>query len=235
MIKALFFDVFGTLVDWRSSIKNCGENLNVVKKEDFSWELFAIKWRLKYSPILQAVNDKKLKWNILDELHKQTLDELIKDMKIKFLKESHCKILINCWHNLEGWADSSSSLSTLKNKFTTATLSNANISLQKKLLKNANFEFDFIFSAEHFKKYKPAKEVYLGAATYLNFKPKNCALVASHKNDLYAASKLGFYTIFIKRNNEYGNYKDLFKERKFKADITVESLNKLEHQLVNFN
>ncbi len=235
MIKVLFFDIFGTLVDWRSSIKNCGENLNVVKKEDFNWELFAINWRLKYNPILQDVNNKKLKWDILDELHKQTLDELIKDMKIKFLNENHRKILINCWHNLKGWSDSSSSLNILKNKFTTATLSNANISLQKKLLKNANFEFDFIFSAEHFKKYKPAKEVYLGAVTYINLKPKDCALVASHKNDLYAASKLGFYTIFVQRNNEYGNYKHLFKERNFQADITVQSLRYLEDELVNFN
>ncbi len=231
MIKVLFFDIFGTLVDWRSSITECGQNLGVIEKEKFNWELFTINWRLKYNPILKKVNNKKLKWNVLDELHKQTLDELIQEMQINFLKKKHRETLIDEWHKLKAWGDSSKSLRFLKNKFITATLSNANVSLQRKLLKNTKMEFDFIFSAEHFKKYKPAREVYLGAADYLNLKPKNCALVASHKNDLYAASECGFLTIFVQRNNEYGNYKSLFLEREFKADLQLDTLVNLEEKL----
>ena len=235
MIKALFFDVFGTLVDWRSSIINCGRKLNVAVAEDFNWELFAIKWRLKYNPILQKVNSKKLKWSILDDLHEQTLNDLIEEMQIDFLNKKHRFVLIKAWHNLATWPDSKSALKTLQHKYITATLSNANLSLQRNLLKNTELEFDFIFSAEHFKKYKPAKEVYLGAASYLNLNPKNCALVASHKNDLYAASNLGFFTIFINRYNEYGNFKKMFLEKKFNADITLANLNDLNKKMMDYN
>ena len=234
MIKAIFFDMFGTLVDWRGSIIDIAKKLKVRSFENINWELFVIRWRLKYNPVLNKVNRNILEWNLLDVLHRKTLDEVIKEMKIESLSEKDCEILVNSWHKLKGWKDSKEGLKSLKNKYATATLSNANVNLQKDLIKENGFEFDFLFSAEHFRKYKPAIEVYTGAASYLNLETGNCALVASHKNDLYAAAKLGFKTIFIERQQEYGNYKHLFKENNFEADIKLLSLNNIEMELKKF-
>ena len=113
----------------------------------------------------------------------------------------------------------------------TATLSNGNLLLQRNLVKNANLELNFLFSAENFKKYKPDLSVYLGAAETLKIKPAECALVASHKNDLKAASSAGFFTIFIKREKEYGNYCYKFPNTNFSADVEIDSLEKLSKEL----
>ena len=113
-------------------------------------------------------------------------------------------------------------------------MSNGNILLQKNLIKNAKLNFDFIFSAEHFKKYKPEKIVYLGATNFLNITPRDCALVASHKSDLLAAAKVGLRTIFINRANEYGRYKSKFKEASFNADINVNSLIEISGEIEKY-
>ena len=145
-------------------------------------------------------------------------------MNLYQITDKEKKYLISLWHQLDPWSDSSNGISKLNKNFITASLSNGNIKLQKDLIKYACLNFDFIFSAEHFKKYKPHKEVYLGAVKMLNLKIDQCTLVAAHKNDLSAAAKLGMNTIYINREAEYGKYKNLFKEENFKADLEVFSL-----------
>ena len=113
MIKAIFFDMFGTLVDWRGSIIDIAKKLKVRSFENINWELFVIKWRLKYNPILNKVNRNILEWNLLDVLHRKTLDEVIKEMKIESLSEKDCEILVNSWHKLKGWKDSKEGLKSL--------------------------------------------------------------------------------------------------------------------------
>ena len=207
MIKALFFDLFGTVFDWRSSIIAHAKLIKLSKNIKVDWEKLVISWRLKYQPIMEKVNKKKIPWKTLDELHDITLNEVCNEMKISFLTQKDKKKLIMLWHKLNPWNDSCEAINKLSESYITSSLSNGNILLQENLIENAKLKFDFIFSAEHFKKYKPEKVVYLGAANYLNLLPGECALVASHKSDLLAASKLGFNTIFINRKNEYGSYK----------------------------
>ena len=233
MIKALFFDLFGTVFDWRSSIIAHAKLIKLSKNIKVDWEKLVISWRLKYQPIMEKVNKKKIPWKTLDELHDITLNEVCNEMKISFLTQKDKKKLIMLWHKLNPWNDSCEAIKKLSESYITSSLSNGNILLQENLIENAKLKFDFIFSAEHFKKYKPEKVVYLGAANYLNLLPGECALVASHKSDLLAASKLGFNTIFINRKNEYGSYKKKFKEVSFNADINVNSLTDILNKIKN--
>lgn len=232
MLKALFFDLFGTVVDWRNSVIKQLEKKNFFVKDKINLEEFVINWRLKYLPILKKVNNKDISWKKLDELHLIILNEVCHEMKIKPLSENDKLVILDFWHKLNPWPDSSSAINQLNKNFITATLSNGNIALQKDLLSYGNLNFDFIFSAEHFYKYKPHKVVYTGAVKHLNLKPHECALIASHKNDLLAASKCGLKTIYISRPKEYGAFKNKFVESNFTADINVNSLKQIRTHLI---
>ena len=156
-------------------------------------------------------------------------------MNFPELSKKNEEYLIMLWHKLEPWNDSSYVINKLNKQYITASLSNGNILLQKNLFKYANLNFDFIFSAEHFKKYKPSDIVYLGAVKMLNLKEEQCALVASHKSDLLAASKLGMKTIYIKRINEYGSFKDEFEQENFKADLEINNFKNILNDIKLFS
>ncbi|MAH89488.1 MAG: haloacid dehalogenase type II [Pelagibacterales bacterium] len=226
-MKAFFFDIFGTLVDWRSSIISGLKNLDIFNNRLSELELFVINWRKEYQPILNKVNDNSIGWKILDELHEVTLETVLNRMNFSNVTNEEKKYLILLWHKLNPWSDSCKAIKQLNEKYITASLSNGNITLQKNLFKYANLNFDFIFSAEHFKKYKPNKIVYRGAVEMLNLKIDQCVLVASHKNDLHAAANFGMKTIYINRAQEYGSFKNEFKEKTFKADLEISSLNNI--------
>ena len=226
-MKAFFFDIFGTLVDWRSSIISGLKKLETFENRLSELELFVINWRKEYQPILNKVNDNSIEWKTLDELHEVTLEIVLNKMNFSKLKNKEKKYLIMLWHNLNPWSDSCDAIKQLNEKYITASLSNGNIILQKQLFNYANLNFDFIFSAEHFKKYKPNEIVYKGAVEMLNLKIDQCVLVASHKNDLYAAANLGMKTIYINRPLEYGSFKHELEEKNFKADLEIYSLNNI--------
>lgn len=230
-MKAIFFDIFGTLVDWRSSIIDGSKKLDFFNKRTSELEEFVINWRKEYQPILNKVNDNTLPWKILDELHEYTLEKVLKKMGYYKIGKKEKKYLVMLWHKIKPWHDSCRAINQLNKNYITASLSNGNILLQKNLFNYTNLNFDFIFSAEHFKKYKPNKLVYLGAAEMLNLSVDQCVLVASHKNDLYAASQLGMRTIYINRKEEYGSFKRDFKVKKFIADLEISTLKNITNSI----
>ena len=235
MIKVIFFDVFGTLVDWRTSIVELGQSM--IKKEIhlIDWEKLVIEWRMNYQPALLKINNnigRSNSWKNLDEIHKETLEIVLKKMKINVLNEEEKNRLVKGWYKLKPWEDSRQGIYSLKNKYITATLSNGHLELQKCLIKYANLNFDILFSAEHFKKYKPEKIVYIGAVNYLGCKENECVLVASHMDDLKAASKFGLKTIFLSRKYEYGNYRKKIKIEEFRPDGQIDSLNRINEALL---
>ena len=230
-MKAIFFDIFGTLVDWRSSIIEGLKKLEPFNKRRIELEEFVINWRKEYQPILNKVNNNTLPWKTLDELHAHTLEIVLKKMDFYKVKKKEKKYLVMLWHKIKPWEDSCIAINQLNKNYITASLSNGNILLQKNLFNYTNLNFDFIFSAEHFKKYKPNKLVYIGAADSLNLRLDQCVLVASHKNDLYAANKLGMRTIYINRKDEYGNFKSDFKEKKFRADLEISNLKDITNSI----
>ncbi len=233
MIKAIFFDIFGTLVDWRGSLIDQIKQEKIFNKDDLFIEKLVVNWRLEYQPILNKVNNKKTPWMLLDELLLLTLNNTFKKMKVNNVSENKKKKMAFFWHKLKPWNDTNIALTTLNKTYITSSLSNGNIKLQKNLIKYAKLKLNFITSAESFNKYKPDLSVYLGAASSLGLEANECALVASHKSDLKAASKAGFYSIYIKRDKEYGRYSYKFPETSFTPDIVVDNLTNLKDKTID--
>src|SRR5271156_2002132 len=203
-IKALTFDVFGTVVDWRASIAREIEALGRAKGFSVDWLKFADAWRGLYQPAMQKVRTGELPWTRLDDLHRQSLDKLLVDFAIKGLSEAEIDDLNRAWHRLDPWPDGVTGLTRLKQKFILATLSNGNIRLMVDMAKRAGLPWDAILGAEVAHHYKPDVETYLTAADLLMLPPEQCMMVAAHASDLQAARKLGFRTAFVWRPLEYG-------------------------------
>jgi 2-haloacid dehalogenase len=203
-VKALVFDTFGTVVDWRTSVTQEVEQL--AKKKGFKVDAakFADAWRAGYGPSMNRVRTGELPWTRLDALHRMILDKILVDFGITGLSESEVDALNHAWHRLRPWPDSVSGLTRLKKRFIIAPLSNGNIALMTNLAKYAGLPWDCILGAELARHYKPDREVYLSAADFLDLKVDQVMMVAAHLGDLRAAKGLGLRTAFVPRPQEYG-------------------------------
>ncbi len=204
-IKALTFDVFGTVVDWRGSIIREGMQWGKAKGVQVDWPKFAGRWRAGYGPSMDKVRQGTLPWMKLDALHRLILDELLKEFNITALTDEEKDHWNRVWHRLTPWPDAVGGLTRLKKKYVLATLSNGNVSLLVNMAKNASLPWDTVLSAELFHHYKPDLEVYLGAADLLGCKPAEVMMVAAHSGDLKAARASGLRTAFVSRPLEYGS------------------------------
>ena len=196
-IKALTFDVFGTVTDWRSTIIREGRELGKQKVSNVDWRQFAEAWRAGYKPAMQRVRTGELPWLNIDALHRLILDDLLIQFEIEGLNEEEKDHLNRAWHRLDPWPDARRGIERLRQHFIVAPLSNGNIALLVNMAKNADFLWDCILSAELARKYKPDPEVYLTAARLLGLSPKQVMMVAAHNGDLKAAQSVGFRTAFI--------------------------------------
>ncbi len=203
-VKALVFDVFGTVVDWRSSVAR--EVAAVAKQKGLSVDgaKFADAWRAEYAPSMNRVRRGELPWTRLDDLHRMVLNKLLVDFGIAGLSEAETVALNRAWHRLQPWPDVVRGLGRLKKKFIIAPLSNGNIALMTNLARHAGLPWDCILGAELVLHYKPDQEVYLSAANFLDLEPANVMMVAAHLSDLRAAKGLGLRTAFVPRPFEYG-------------------------------
>jgi 2-haloacid dehalogenase len=212
-VKALMFDTFGTVVDYRSTIISEGEALGRAKGLAVDWAKFADAWRAGYGPAMDRVRKGELPWTKLDALHRMMLDHVLIDFGVTGLSEADTDRLNRVWHRLKPWPDAVSGLTRLKKRFIIAPLSNGNVALMTDLAKHAGLPWDCILGAELARHYKPDKEVYLTAAELLSLAPTEIMMVAAHQNDLRAARALGFRTAFVPRPEEGPN-----GERNFTPD-----------------
>jgi|KBSMisStandDraft_5_1062788.scaffolds.fasta_scaffold08356_4 2-haloacid dehalogenase len=212
-VKALVFDTFGTVVDYRSTIISEGEALGKARGLAVDWAKFADAWRGAYAPAMDRVRKGELPWTKLDALHRMMLDKVLADFGVKGLSEADIDNLNRVWHRLKPWPDAVSGLTRLKKKFIIAPLSNGNVSLMTDMAKHAGLPWDLILGAELARHYKPDKEVYLTGAELLSLAPHDMMMVAAHQNDLRAAHALGFRTAFVPRPQEGPN-----GERNFTPD-----------------
>ncbi|MFM9881404.1 MAG: haloacid dehalogenase type II [Burkholderiales bacterium] len=221
-VKALTFDVFGTVVDWRGSIMREAAALAAKKKWSLDPAAFADAWRAGYQPAMHRVRTGELPWTRIDDLHRMILDALIPQFGLEGLSEVERVHLNLVWHRLKPWPDAVRGLRRLKKRLTICTLSNGNIALLTNMAKAGGLPWDCVLSAEIFAHYKPDPETYLGAAKILGLEPREVMMVAAHKNDLDAAAKCGLATGFVTRPNEFGMAKqpDLKFERRFDANAT---------------
>jgi len=230
-VKALTFDVFGTVVDWRSSIIREGQLLSESKGLNVDWAKFADSWRSGYGPAMNRVRNGDIPWTKIDGLHRLILDQLIQEFEIHGLSPSEVAEFNRVWHRLIPWPDSVPGLNRLRSRYILATLSNGNISLLVNMAKNAGLPWDCVLSAELSGHYKPDKEVYETAAGLLDLPPENVMMVAAHKGDLRAARSVGFKTAFVPRPLERGpgRYVDTTSDNSI--DITATDFLDLAHQL----
>lgn len=204
-IRALCFDVFGTVVDWRSSLIAQARELARKKGISADWEAFVDRWRAGYQPSMQRVRQGEAKWTNLDGLHRQTLDRLLAEFGVTGLDEADKQELNLGWHRLSPWPDSVPGLNRLKRKFIIATLSNGNVRLLIEMAKAAGLPWDTVLSAELVHHYKPDPETYRSAIEFLgDGDPAAVMMVAAHTNDLAAAASHGMKTAFIPRPDEHG-------------------------------
>jgi 2-haloacid dehalogenase len=201
-VKALTFDVFGTVVDWRASIAEEGRALGREKGIDADWVAFADAWRGRYQPSMTRVREGELPWTNLDSLHRASLEELLEEFGISGLDEAEKDHLNRAWHRLDPWPDSVPGLTLLKTKYVLATLSNGNVALLVNMAKRGGLPWDAILGAEVARHYKPQPEAYLMTAEFLGLAPHQCMLVAAHNGDLLAAAAVGYRTAFVPRPTE---------------------------------
>lgn len=232
-VKALLFDVFGTVVDWRTSLIDNFTKWGNAKGIDGDWIGLVDAWRGAYMPSMDEVRKHPDRgFVILDDLQRKSVEPLAARLGISGLTSADFDYLTRGWHSLEPWPDSVSGLTRLKTNFIISPLSNGNVALLTNLAKYAGLPWDVILSAEIFKHYKPDPETYLGAAKILSLRPEQVMLVAAHNNDLAAAKAVGLKTAFVPRPTEYGplQTRDFGPEGEW--DFVVNDLNDLADKLV---
>jgi 2-haloacid dehalogenase len=230
-VKALLFDVFGTVVDWRGGIIAEGRALGRKKRIKADWAAFADGWRAGYAPAMDRVRRGDLPWASIDVLHRMILVELLAKFKIDKLSEAEKDDLNRVWHRLKAWPDSVQGLARLKKRYMVATLSNGNMALLVDMAKHAGLPWDCVLSAELFHHYKPDREAYLGAVRMLGLRPGEAMMVAAHKSDLDAAAAAGLRTAFVARPDEFGDPEtyDARPEKRF--DLNVKDFIELARKL----
>ena len=200
-MKVLAFDIFGTVVDWHSSIVK--EVSALYPQVDAN--AFALAWRAGYQPAMSRVRSGELGWTRIDELHRLILEDLLPHFGLQHLTESERVHLNRVWHRLDPWPDSVEGLTRLKRKFTICSLSNGNLGLLTNMAKRAGLPWDCVLSAEVFKAYKPDPATYLGVAHVFDVSPQEVMLCAAHHDDLAAARACGLGTAYIERPFEFGS------------------------------
>ena len=201
-VKALFFDVFGTLVDWRSGVAGSAQAILKPQGIALDWIAFADAWRDQYQPAMEAVRSGTIPYTKLDVLHRRTLQKILPLFGLEGLKETELDRLTLAWHELDAWPDVQGGLARLRRQYLIAPVSNGNTSLMCDLARRNDVHWDAILGADHARAFKPMSEVYLAASDAFNLLPEQCLMCAAHSSDLKAAAANGLRTAFISRPQE---------------------------------
>ena len=203
-VRALVFDVFGTLVDWRGSIARESQAVLAPRGVAIDWLAFADAWRGQYQPAMEEVRTGQIPFSKLDVLHRRNLEVVLREFKIRDLDESTKAHLNLAWHRLDAWPDVAPGLQRLRERYRLAPCSNGNISLMVNLARRNALPWDAILGAEIARDYKPKAIVYQSAAAAFDLNPAEVLMVAAHSNDLAAAASAGLRTAHIARPDEKG-------------------------------
>lgn len=203
-VNALFFDVFGTMVDFRTSVARESQQLLAPLGHQIDWLTFTDAWRAEYQPGMEEVRSGRLPFSRLDTIHRRMLERIRAPFGLEKVPEDTLRDLNRAWHRLDAWPDVTAGLHRLRSKYLVAPVSNGNISLMVDLARRNDFRWDAILGAEIAGDYKPKPRVYLAAAEALSLEPGQCMMVAAHTNDLQAAAAVGLRTAHIARPTEHG-------------------------------
>ena len=232
-VDALVFDVFGTVVDWRSGVVRDGERLGEAKGLDVDWAAFADAWREAYQPSLARVRRGEIAWRNLDSLHRDSLERLLDRFGVDELTDEETEHLNRVWHRLDPWPDAVPGLIRLRSDYVIAPLSNGHVRLLTNMAKRAGIPWDLILSAELSGHYKPDEETYLTAVDYLDLQPEEVMMVAAHERDLEASREGGLRTAYVHRPLERGpdRVEDVERPDESAYDIVAEDFVDLADRL----
>jgi 2-haloacid dehalogenase len=203
-VKALIFDVFGTVVDWRNGVARDAERILAPLGYTLNWIEFADAWRAEYQPGMEEVRSGRIPFSRLDVIHRRMLERIRPRFGLQKVEEAVLQDLNLAWHRLDGWPDATEGLHRLRRKFLLAPCSNGNISLMVDLARRNDFRWDAILGAEIARDYKPKPVVYVVSAESFGLKPSQVMMVAAHSNDLQAAAESGLRTAHVARPDEFG-------------------------------
>jgi 2-haloacid dehalogenase len=203
-VRAIFFDVFGTLVDWRAGVAREAKRVLEPLGYNLDWAAFADAWRGEYQPGMEEVRSGRIPFSKLDVLHRRNLERFMPRFGVRNLSNDALHELTLAWHRLDAWVDVPPALKRLRTSFLLAPVSNGNISLMVDLARRNDFPWDAILGAEVAGDYKPKSRVYLAACEAFDLAPAECMMVAAHSSDLAAAAACGLRTGHIARPDEHG-------------------------------
>lgn len=203
-IKAVFFDVFGTLVDWHGSVARETERILKPMGHGLDWHAFARAWRDRYQPAMEEVRSGRAPYEKLDVLHRCNVVEILPQFGLASLRDETLDEMVLAWHRLDGWPDSTPGLKRLRQRYLIAPVSNGNIALMVDLARHNGFQWDAILGADLARDFKPKRGVYISACDAFNLQPGQCLMAAAHSSDLAAAANCGLRTAHIARPNESG-------------------------------
>jgi 2-haloacid dehalogenase len=232
--RVLAFDVFGTVVDWRSGVaRESAPLLAAVGRPDIDPAGFADAWRARYQPAMAAVRQGKRPFVVLDVLHREMLEETLNDLglNIAALDPAMLEDWTRAWHRLDPWPEAVEGLARLKERFPIVTLSNGNIALMLAMARHGGLPWDAIMGAEVTRAYKPAPEAYLATAHILAVAPSELCLVAAHHSDLAAARRSGLLTAYVDRPMERGGMAAPDRDQREDWDWSSSGLTDLAAQL----
>jgi 2-haloacid dehalogenase len=229
--EVILFDVFGTVVDWRTSLQKWFQRFGQEHNLKADWVELVDDWRAAYQPSLARVRDSERPYVTLDALHRESLDALLPRYSLRGVPESDRRQMARAWRWLHPWPDVVAGLTRLKRKFVIGTLSNGGVGLLTDLAKFSATPWDVVLSADLFHHYKPDAPVYLGAAELLARPASALMLVAAHNYDLEAARSHGYRTGFVARPAEYGPRKKADSAAQGQWDYVVTSLEELAEQM----
>ena len=230
-IRALTFDVFGTVVDWRGSIIREGAAWARDYGVEADWAAFADAWRMLYQPTMSKVRNGELPWTRLDDLHRMALERILPDFGLQGLAPDAIQRINTVWHRLDPWPDAVAGLTRLKRRYVVAPLSNGHVALIVNMAKRAGLPWDVVLGAEPARAYKPDPTVYLTAADMLGLSTNEILMVAAHNSDLAAARALGLRTAFVRRATEWGPGQTIDLEAEPGVDLAVASIEELADRL----
>ena len=211
--KAFFFDIFGTIVDWREGVAREARTILHPLGLDMVWTAFADAWRGQYQAGMEEIRSGRQPFAKLDVVHARNLARILGDFGLADISDDTKRRLVLAWHRLDAWPDVSRGLSILRKHGLLAPVSNGNFSLMAALARRNNFHWDAILGAEYARDYKPKPVVYRSACEAFDLKPEECMMIAAHSDDLKAAAEIGLMTGFVARPNEKGPGKGESKPR----------------------
>jgi 2-haloacid dehalogenase len=231
-VKALLFDMFGTVLDWRTGVARSVEIILKPRGYTLDWFAFADGWRAMYQPGMADVRDGRIPYTRLDILHRRMLDQLLPKFGIAGLPEDVLHDLTLSWHRLDGWPDVPTAFPRLSKKFLLAPCSNGNISLMSDVARRNGIRFDAILGADIARDYKPVARVYQASAEAFDLRPSECMMVsaAAHNDDTAGAAKAGLRTATVSRPDEFGPGKSAATPS-VPVDIMAKDLNDLADKL----